>query len=842
MPTFSDVFSLATLDGANGFKVEAGANGDFTGRSVASAGDINGDGYDDLLIGAPSSDASGRTDAGQVYVIFGKAGGFPVALAPATLDGSNGFRILGAASGDAAGASAASAGDVNGDGFDDILVGASSADPGGLSFAGSAYVIFGKAGGFSATLDLAALSATNGFRLDGQAGSAFAGQRVAGVGDFNRDGFDDFVVAATGMDSGGARSGAAYVVFGKASGFSSAQPLAGLNGTSGFRIDGGVDEVLGWSVGGAGDLNGDGFADLVLGAPDYSNPIGLPPIFSSSPGAAYVIFGRAQTSAASVTVSSQTGALGVRLDGTASSIGDQAGWSVGSAGDINGDGVGDLIVGANWFDPNGLGNAGAAFVVYGKVGGFSGAIALAQLDGTNGFRLNGAASADFAGAAVAGIGDINGDGYDDLVVGAEGADPGGRQTAGSAYVIFGKAAAFAPVVELSAIAGSAGFRIDGLAAGDLLGNRAGPAGDLNGDGVDDLAIGAERADGSFSGAAYVIFGKSASGATAGADALVGAAGADGLKALAGADSLQGLGGDDRLDGGAGADKALYAGAASQYDWWSRADGSWRVKDLRAGSPEGSDTLIDVESLQFSDKTVKILGLTTAEELTAAYENVLRATAMGGELTFLNGLITAVNGSTKTLSAAIGEIVAKADQTTAVAAMSYQFFLGFVPSKGGFDYLVSPQGPNPNNINSAYYQFFNIENRYINFAVNLGKNGEGAAPFLAEYGGKTLFQATKDAYMEVFGGTVTDGKINTILDSSVGGMTRAQYFATYGGDGVTGIGTKAAMVGWLLTEAAKADIGQYARSSNAFLTDLADGAETLIDLVGAYGQADYVFNG
>ena len=200
------------------------------------------------------------------------------------------------------------------------------------------------------------------------------------------------------------------------------------------------------------------------------------------------------------------------------------------------------------------------------------------------------------------------------------------------------------------------------------------------------------------------------------------------------------------------------------------------------------------------------------------------------MTFLDGLIAAVNGSTKTLSAAIGEIVAKADQTTAVAAMSYQFFLGFVPSKGGFDYLVSPTGPNLNNINSAYYQSFNIENRYINFAVNLGKLGEGRAAFETKYGAKTLSEMVKDAYAVIFGSAPTDAKVADLVNP------RASYFQTFGGDGPNGVGTKAAAVGWLLAEAAKADIGVYSRASDAFLTDLADGAAFGVDLVGVYGNA------
>ena len=146
-----------------------------------------------------------------------------------------------------------------------------------------------------------------------------------------------------------------------------------------------------------------------------------------------------------------------------------------------------------------------------------------------------------------------------------------------------------------------------------------------------------------------------------------------------------------------------------------------------------------------------------------------------------------------------------------------------------DYLVSPIGPNPNNLNSAYYQTFNAENRYINFAVNLGRDGAGSAKFAAEYGTKTLFEATRSAYAKIFGATPDDAKVHALID------TRVDYFNSYG---KTDLGAKAAMVGWLLAEAMKADIGMFANASNAYFTDLADGGPFALDLVGQYGKPEY----
>ena len=190
-----------------------------------------------------------------------------------------------------------------------------------------------------------------------------------------------------------------------------------------------------------------------------------------------------------------------------------------------------------------------------------------------------------------------------------------------------------------------------------------------------------------------------------------------------------------------------------------------------------------------------------------------------------------------VNAAYAEIVNRADNTASVATLSYEFFTGKAPTGAGFDYLLLSTGINPNNLYSAYYQNFNLENRYINFAVNLGKVGEGKTKFTADYGSLSLFDATKKAYTTIFGGTPTDAKIHALID------TRADYFASYGGDGANGIGTKAAMVGWLLAEAEKADVGMYAKANFAFLTDLALGlANYGVDLIGVYGKAEYAYSG
>jgi hypothetical protein len=232
----------------------------------------------------------------------------------------------------------------------------------------------------------------------------------------------------------------------------------------------------------------------------------------------------------------------------------------------------------------------------------------------------------------------------------------------------------------------------------------------------------------------------------------------------------------------------------------------------------------------------------AQTLFTAWNNILGAPLETAQANLLNAYGDAMTRGVPQSTPAIDYVISAADGTTSVATMAYGFFTGKIPSEAGMAYLVSPTGPNPNNLNSAYYQGFSVENRYINFAVNLGKLGEGAGRFAADYGGLDLFAATTKAYQTIFGTAPTAEKVHALLDPSfiVGGaaMTRAQYFEAYGQDGPNGIGTKAAMVGWLLAEAEKADVGIYAKANHAFLVDLADGAALGVDLIGVYGRPDF----
>ena len=285
----SSSLALASLNGTTGFRLDGVSSSDNSGESVSSAGDVNGDGFDDLIVGAPAGDDNG-SNAGESYVVFGKSSGFSSAIDLSSLDGTTGFRLNGVSNYDDSGESVSSAGDVNGDGFDDLIVGAPDGDDNG-SDAGESYVVFGKSSGFSSAIDLSSLDGTTGFKLNGIDSDDHAGSSVSSAGDVNGDGFEDVIIGA---GNSSYSTNESFVVFGKSGGFSSAIDLSGLNGTTGFRLDG-IDnyDESGKFVSSAGDVNGDGFDDLIIGAHDAS---GSGSGSYSEEGESYVVFGDGATS------------------------------------------------------------------------------------------------------------------------------------------------------------------------------------------------------------------------------------------------------------------------------------------------------------------------------------------------------------------------------------------------------------------------------------------------------------------------------------------------------------------------------------------------------------------
>jgi hypothetical protein len=412
------------------------------GVSVGTAGDVDGDGYSDVIVGANAYD-NGQENEGRAFVYHGSATGLSTTPNWTAESDQEDAQF---------GWSVGTAGDVDGDGYSDVIVGANAYDNDQQN-EGRAFVYHGSAAG---------LSTTPNWTAESDQADAWFGTSVGTAGDVNGDGYADVIVGADGYDNGQDEEGRAFVYHGSAS---------GLSTTPDWTAEGDQEDAyFGTSVGTAGDVNGDGYADVIVGAYRYTNGEAIE-------GRAFVYHGSAS-------------GLSTTPDWTAESDQVQAyfGKSVGTAGDVNGDGYSDVIVGATWYT-NGEASEGRAFVYHGSASGLS---------TTPDWTAEGDQVQAYFGKSVGTAGDVNGDGYSDVIVGANAYD-NGQENEGRAFVYHGSAGGLSTTPDWTAESDQANSRF---------GTSVGTAGDVNGDGYADVIVGARFYDisGANEGRAFVYHG------------------------------------------------------------------------------------------------------------------------------------------------------------------------------------------------------------------------------------------------------------------------------------------------------------------------------------------------
>ena len=613
----SQGIDLTRLDGVSGVAIVGGtANAKF-GWDVGTAGDVNGDGFDDFIISENGVAATGK---GQAYLYYGQA----TPLGSSTPTG----QVLNAISGASATFTRTTAGetmtgvtqlgDINADGFADFMISGDSATTGN----GSAYIIFGKSGGVASVGSLDGTAAAGEwFRVSAaNTGIGRSDHTVSFAGDVNGDGYSDLMVGTPLSDGNQANSGTTFVIYGHAGKSFGAtnnlnlgtlantapETLSDTGGVAGHVFDAGTNtrgilvsgnnsanSNIGNASAGLGDRNGDGYDDyfIELGSGTAAGANG------------YIAFGNLTTNnggnilwsagtVGSSTIGNGTGAnvnnSRIRVTGPGSGTfppTEPDRINMEGLGDINGDGLADVAISYNWL------TNGDVYVNFGDTTVLNDAVSVTTLgSGTAGFKISGAAVGDRLGESIRTIGDFNGDGFDDFIVGAPRNEVGTSTDQGGAYIVYGGSSLAGSTINLSTpLTTSQGLYIRGPVAGDQGGFSVASAGDVNGDGFDDLLIGAPLNDqgAADAGTAFLIYGATSygnkgavsvtsfngTGNTAAVQLVVGTSGADTMSSGIGvSDAVSTGSGNDliivvsnnfqRVDGGTGTDTLRVTGAVN----------------------------------------------------------------------------------------------------------------------------------------------------------------------------------------------------------------------------------------------------------------------------------------
>ena len=512
----------------------------------------------------------------EIFVMFPFATKAQTGISVDSLNGANGTRLIG---GKVNAGSAIATGDINGDGIEDLFIG----DRGDNAFEtsgevpGRVYVIFGNntpegpynpylfslgirdKDGYFGFDDIDQLSGKNGFviRMNRQRNFADKVGYALSTGDINNDGYTDLIIGAPkdmySADSTTKRTGRAYVVFGnKDIGSGGELDLSNLNGSNGYALNG-IDyndiynntdqyhysqtDETGKDVA-TGDIDGDGYDDIIIGAPlTPSRPVGQNKSYSKA-GEAYIVYGNKLSdldakdgnSDGMIQLHNLEGNGGYKLKGIDSE--DFCGWAV-SSGDINNDQYDDLIIGAPEADPRAdtaqynQGNAGETYVVYGMElatldandGNSDGDILFSNLNGSNGFRINGIDYEDESGRAVT-SGNLNNDGFDDVIIEGVSKGDNSQSAANETYVVFGGSDVGSNgVFELPELDGTNGFLARSISISNDLIKGAATTGDINNDNVDDLIMGVASVSSNsyLAGQIYVLFGTDKIGSSGSVD-------------------------------------------------------------------------------------------------------------------------------------------------------------------------------------------------------------------------------------------------------------------------------------------------------------------------------------